>query len=172
LVLMSLEGVSGFLSFPRDEAVTVSDEVANTVESTRARLAKGPVFNLTELPAFLKLGFPTPHLIEGSGLEMNDTWLIHFAGGEGKPGNLTAKVIESSKNRIVVKCIDDTSHLSHWLDWKVAEWSLEPTSSGTKVTLTIRYQRRLDPAWYFKPIERYGVRKAGEYFLSQTFKAP
>ena len=171
LAIMSLEGVTGLLSFPRDEAITVSHEVALSPAEARAVLAKGPQFDLTELPPFLKLGFPAPHRIEGTGLEMGDTWLIHFAGGEGKPGDLKAQVVESSETKIRVACVADTSHISHWLDWKDAEWTIEPSSSGSRVTLTMRYSRLLDPAWYFKPIERYGVRKAGGYFLEQTFKS-
>lgn len=49
---------------------------------------------------------------------------------------------------------------------------LEPITAGTRVTLTIRYRRLLDPAWYFKPAERYGVRKAGQYFLDQIYQTP
>lgn len=170
LVLMSLEGIADFLSFPRDEAITVSREIALPAAAARELLASGPEFALAELPSFLKLGFPAPHRIEGTGLETGDTWLIHFAGGEGKPGDLRAEVVESGPSHIRVACVADTSHIAHWLDWKEAEWIIEPTTNGSRVTLTMRYKRLLDPAWYFKPIERYGVRKAGEYFLDQTFK--
>lgn len=170
LVLMSFEGVSGLLSFPRNEAITVSRDVALPVERARRQLAKGPEFALNELPLFLRHAFPAPQRIEGTGLETGDTWLIHFAGGEGKPGDLRARVVESSANHIRVACVADTSHIAHWLAWKDAEWNIEPTPNGSRVTLTMRYKRLLDPAWYFKPIERYGVRIAGEYFLEQTFK--
>ena len=172
LVLMSLEGISGILSFPRDEAITVSRDVTLTPADARAQLARGPEFVLSELPAFLKLGYPAPHEIEGSGLELGDTWRIHFAGGEGKPGDLTAKVVESGPNHIRVARVKDTGHIAHWLDWQEAEWTIEPAGSGSRVTLTMRYRRLLDPAWYFKPIERHGVKMAGEYFLQQTFKNP
>ncbi len=170
LVLMSLEGVTGLLSFRRDEAITVSRDVAMPPAEARAVLARGPQFALNELPPFLKLGFPAPHRIEGTGLELGDTWLIHFAGGEGKPGDLTAEVVESSDMKIRVACVKDTSHIAHWLDWKEAEWDIEPSDGGSRVTLTMHYVRLLDPAWYFKPIERYGVKIAGAYFLEQTFK--
>ncbi len=170
LVLMSLEGVSESLSFPRDEVVAVSYEVALTPAAARKRLAQGPAFALHELPSFLKLGFPTPRKIQGDGLEVGHRWEIHFAGGEGKPGNLIAEVVESDATHIRVVSKSDTSHIAHWLDWQEAEWQLQPHGNSTTVTLTMRYRRLLDPAWYFKPIERYGVRKAGEYFLEQTFK--
>ena len=134
--------------------------------------ARGPRFVLSELPSFLKLGFPAPHRIDGGGLETGDKWLIHFAGGEGKPGDLSAEVVESGPDHIRVARVADTSHIAHWLDWKDAAWKIEPSGNGSRVTLTMRYRRLLDPAWYFKPIERYGVKKAGEYFLAQTYKAP
>jgi hypothetical protein len=172
LVLMSLEGISGSLSFPRDEAVTVSREVSLSPAVARERLARGPEFVLSQLPAFLKLGFPAPHRIDGNGLESGDKWSIHFAGGEGKPGDLLAEVVASGPTHIRVARVSDTSHIAHWLDWKEAEWTIEPSATGSRVTLTMRYRRLLDPAWYFKPIERYGVKKAGEYFLAQTYQAP
>ncbi len=171
LVLMSMEGTTGLLSFPRDEAVTVSRELPIPPGAAREKLAGGPAFVLGELPPFLKLGFPAPHEIEGDGLETGDRWRIHFAGGEGKPGDLLAEVTESDSGHIRVTRISDTSHIAHWLDWQEAEWKIEPSGRGSRVTLTMRYRRLLDPAWYFKPIERYGVRKAGEYFLDQTYKS-
>lgn len=172
LILMSLEGVTGLLSFPRDETVTVGIDVPMSPTDAKNRLSKGPEFNLSKLPVFLKLGFPAPHRIEGNGLEVGDEWLIHFAGGEGKPGDLRARVKESNDSRIVVENVSDSSHISHWLDWENAEWNIISTNQGSRVFLSMRYRRLLDPAWYFKPFERYGVRLAGEYFLEQTFHRP
>jgi hypothetical protein len=172
LALMSLEGITGLLSFPRDEVVTVSRESSLSPADARKRLARGPEFVLSELPGFLKLGFPSPRRIEGDGVEIGDKWHIHFAGGEGKPGDLTAQVVASGPTHIRVARVSDTSHISHWLDWEEAEWLIEPTGAGSRVTLTMRYRRLLDPAWYFKPIERYGVKQAGEYFLAQTYRTP
>lgn len=169
LVLMSLEGVTGLLSFPRDEVITVAQETSLTPTEARAILALGPEFDADALPGFLRLGFPQPKAITGGGLETGDQWRISFAGGEGKPGDLLAEVTESEPNHILVTRVSDTSHIAHWLDWQDAEWKLEPTTNGTRIILTMRYRRLLDPAWYFKPIEQYGVRKAGEYFLDSTF---
>lgn len=169
LVLMSLEGVTGLLSFPRDEVITVVQETSLTPSEARAILARGPEFDAAALPGFLRLGFPQPKAITGGGLETGDQWRISFAGGEGKPGDLLAEVTESEPNHILVTRVSDTSHIAHWLDWQDAEWKLEPTTNGTRIILTMRYRRLLDPAWYFKPIEQYGVRKAGEYFLDSTF---
>jgi hypothetical protein len=34
------------------------------------------------------------------------------------------------------------------------------------VTWTLSYRRRLDPAFYFAPLERYGVRLAADYLIA------
>lgn len=172
LILMSMEGITGSLSFPRDEEIIITRDLPMPPDKAREQLAKGPEFDLTELPPYLKLGFPSPREIQGTGLDRGDTWRIHFAGGEGKPGDLVAQVVESSPGHIRVTKTSDTSHIAHWLNWQEADWKLEPSTKGTTITLTIRYRRLLDPAWYFKPIQRYGVRNAGNYFIDQTFSSP
>ena len=97
LALMSMEGVTDFLSFPRDETITLSHQTHLPPDQARALLARGPQFDPDRLPGFLKLGFPQPQEITGGGLEKGDQWRIHFAGGEGKPGDLLAEVTESGQ---------------------------------------------------------------------------
>ena len=66
---------------------------------------------------------------------------------------------------------EDGSHIAHWLQWHDGLWELEEAEGGTvRATLTVRYRRLLDPAWYFGPIERHGVRKAAEYFADELFR--
>jgi len=172
IALLSFEGAVKSLSFPREETIIVTQEVAGSTTEAWHQLENGPEFDLKELPGFLQLGFPLPQTIEGQGLELGTQWRIHFAGGEGKPGDLVVEVSESSEDHVVLTCVQDQSHIAHWLDWKQVEWHVKEVSpSSSEVQMTIHYTRLLDPAWYFKPIERYGVRLAGEYFLSQCFPA-
>lgn len=168
LAVTCLEGITETLSFDREEEISTHLETTLSIDEVRAKLANGPQFALEELPVFLKVGFPTPQHIEGGGLQVGNEWKIHFTGGEGSPGDLVMKVTESSPQSLRLKCVKDTSHIAHWLDWKEAIWTLEETPNGTNVTMTLSYDRQLDPAWYFRPTERYGVRKAAEYFLEQT----
>ena len=39
------------------------------------------------------------------------------------------------------------------------------------MTWTLSYRRRLDPAWYFAPLERYGVGLAAGYLI-ETLATP
>ena len=170
IAIMSLEGVSDALSFARDEEVVVKREVSVSPEVVMQKLAEAPSFDLAELPFFLKLGFPAPQEVRGEGIAVGDERVIHFAGGEGKPGDVVVKVVESSANRVVFGLVKDDSHIDHWLGWKTITWEVGMNSGGnTEVSVSMSYVRKLDPAWYFKPVERYGVSKAGEYFIESLF---
>ena len=70
------------------------------------------------------------------------------------------------------RVLSDTSHISHWLTWQEAEVSWSPHAVGsdgaspqTDVRWTLRYERRLDPAWYFAPWERYAVSCAADHLI-------
>ncbi len=117
------------------------------------------------LPHFLRLGFPTPQWIRGSGLELGDRRVIRFAGGEGEPGNLTLEVVERTETMVHFRCIEDETKIAHWLDWKESIVKFTPEAGGTRVRWTLDYDRRLDPAWYFAPMERYAVRLPAEALI-------
>ncbi|MFY9226265.1 MAG: hypothetical protein WAQ98_26545 [Blastocatellia bacterium] len=171
-LIMSLEGISSNLSFSRDEIIVV-EKIVPTDQLTIAKsLSMTPKFN-KELPFYLKLQFPRPVRTVGSGLAFGDQRIIHFAGGEGKPGDLTLSVKESQIYNSVdavsfVKfgVVSDKSAIAHWLAWQEStiEWQAID-STHTKVRWTIKYQRLLDPAWYFGPWERYAVGLSAEYLI-------
>lgn len=169
LLLSSLEGVNALLSFDREETVTIEETYPIGAEEVKSALKRGPNFDLEQLPVFLQLGFPLPQSIDGEGIELGDQWTIHFAGGEGEPGDLVVEVTATTANSIEFSNNSDQSHIAHWLHWRKIKWSWQASGETTSVAMEITYRRDLDPAWYFKPIERYGVTKAGEYFMQQTF---
>ncbi len=170
LAIMSMEGITEALSFDREESVVVTRTVDFQTDQALSMLADQPEFTLSGLPTFLKLGFPLPTEVAGQGIALGDRRTIHFAGGEGEPGDLIVEVTEASNNKIVFSLVEDGSHISHWLTWKTITWEINPTDDGkSEVTITLNYTRELDPAWYFKPIERYGVKKAGEYFIDSVY---
>ena len=42
-----------------------------------------------------------------------------------------------------------------------------PLADGTtQVSLTIRYRRTLDPAWYFGPMQRRAIGESADYLLT------
>ncbi len=163
--LMSLEGVTDKTSFNRDETVNVISHVPRSAQQVEQSLAMTPQFT-GPLPVYLRLRFPLPTEASGEGLAVGDRRVIHFAGGEGHPGDLTLQVTERRPGYVRFRAVSDASKIAHWLAWQETEISWSPSGpNATDVEIQLHYKRLLDPAWYFKPWERYGVGKAGEYLL-------
>ena len=168
LLLMSLEGITESLSFSREETIRVGHETSLSIEQVRTRLAQGPEFDLSQLPLFLKAGFPTPQSIHGQGLALGEVWIIHFQSEHGT-APLTVEVTHATPQQVTFQIIEDETKIGEWLQFHKVEWHFHATPTGTRVEMVLRYDRLLDPAWYFKPVERYGVKKAAEYFMHSTF---
>jgi hypothetical protein len=165
LVPMSLEGVTPGLSFDRAEAVQVSQVVQASPEEVRLALAYSPRIG-APLPMFLRLRFPRPTEAQGTGLQIGAQRIIHFAGGEGRPGDLVLRVAESRPGYVRFEAVSDHSKVAHWLAWKSSEVKWNGVNANeTQVTWTLHFQRRLDPAWYFGPWERYAAGLAAGYLI-------
>lgn len=165
LLPMSIEGSSPRLSFDRNETVAASQVVAAPAAEVERALRRSPRTDLP-LPAYLRMGFPRPTAAWGEALEVGATRTIHFAGGEGHPGDLILRVEERKPGYVRLAAVSDHSKIAHWLDWKSAEIEWTPVDAQhTHVTWTLHFTRRLDPAWYFRPWERYAVRLAAQYLI-------
>lgn len=163
--LMSLEGVAPELSFPREESVSVERVLEARPEEVASALAQSPRLD-RPLPAYFRLGFPRPESVAGGGSALGDACRVHLAGGEGAPGELSLEVIRSEPGLVEWRFVGDTTHVAHWtgLERARVEWS-ELGPGRTRVRWTIDYERRLDPAWYFGPMQRYAARLAGGYLI-------
>jgi hypothetical protein len=165
LLPMSLEGITPGVSFNREETVQVSQVVAASASDVERALSRGPRTDLP-LPLYLRMGFPRPTQAAGSGLEVGATRTIHFAGGEGHPGDLVLRVAESRPGYVRFEAVSDKSKIAHWLDWQSSETEWTPVDvQHTRVSWTLHFERRLDPAWYFGPWERYGTVLAARYLI-------
>jgi hypothetical protein len=162
---MSFEGVTPRLSFSRDVSVTAERVVLGDAASVRETLAESPDID-QPIPIIMQR-FPLPKRSWGHGLKPGDTRGIHFAGGEGAPGDLVMVVTESSAERVVFRAVSDTSKIAHWLSWEsaIVEWT-PIDQSHTRVRWTLNYRRELDPAWYFGPWEHYAVTQAAKFLVT------
>ena len=169
LLPMSLEGTSDRLSFGRSERVEATAVVAGSESEVRERMARSPRVALG-LPVYLKMGFPRPEWAVGDGLAVGDLRTIHFVGGEGMPGDLVMRVtgatVRSARFEVASDGCEGMHSLGHWVKLRESEVRWEAVDAGhTRVTWAIAYDRKLDPAWYFGPWERYGVGLAARYLI-------
>jgi hypothetical protein len=159
----AMEGVVPRFEFPRDAEVTATRIVAAAPAEVERALAAPMRFD-RPLPTFLRLGFPIPGETSGGGLRVGDRRTVEFAHGH-HPGTLAMQVRASAPGRVVFTPVGDDSYITHWLSWRSAEVRWRAVPGGTEVMWTLRYRRRLDPAWYFGPLERYGVGVAAGYLV-------
>lgn len=173
LAVLALEG-AGAYEFPRDNAVSVTRAVAVSPETYRQALA-GPVEFGAPEALFLKIPFPRPQQVTGTGLDLGDRRHITFnprrslgIGAPAKPRSMDLVVAVSEPGRVVFEVERDTT-LARWLRLSSAEVRWHATGDRrTEVTWTLRYRRTFDPGWYFGPLQSYGMTQAAGY-LADTF---
>jgi hypothetical protein len=167
MIPLCLEGVVPQLTFPRGQTVEATQIVEGTIDDVQRSLTIGPRVH-TQLPRFLRIGFPRPLAASGEGLNQGDLRIIHFAGAEGDPpGDLAMRVEESRPGYVRFSAVSDTSKLTQWIRWRssVVSWR-SVDASHTEVRWQITFDRQLDPAWYFTPWERMAVRQAASFLIT------
>ncbi len=166
LVPLCMEGVVPKLTFDRAQSVQASRMVNAPSTLVEESLAQSPRID-TPIPLPFRVGFPEPLQAYGDGLAVGATRTIHFAGAEGDPpGDLVMRVAERRPGYARFETVSDGSKLTQWLQWKSSEVEWQPMGKGqTQVTWRIRFDRELDPAWYFTPWERIVVSEAARWLI-------
>ncbi|MER5866793.1 hypothetical protein [Kitasatospora sp. NPDC002040] len=172
LGLAVLTGVNGTTT--PDSTVSVTRTLSVTPDQFEAALAAPPVFG-TPRPVFLKVPFPRPQQVTGSGLAVGDGRLIAFnprkslgIGATPTQRSMTLRVAEHEQGRVLFR-IEQDSTTARWLNFKTSQVSWTPTADGgTRVTWQLGYERTYNPGWYFGPIQSYGMEQAANY-LADTF---
>jgi hypothetical protein len=172
---MSLEGVTELTTINRNESVSDTRIVGASADAVARALLDAPRFDRAR-PLLLRGGFPSPIATRVERAPGETHWIITMRGGEmllsgmePRTGDLTLTLEESRPGLVRWRAISDTSHMTHFLQWReiVVRW--EPVDAATtRVTWTLGYQRGLDPAWYFGPLERYAARLAAGYLIDSV----
>ena len=170
VLLLSLEGISPHTTFNRSEIVTHSITVSKSVGELKQNLQK-PLTFTGERNWFLKL-FPLPSNVALGSLNEGDVhrldftyWRWFFA--HKHEGSLYVKIKNVSEDHIITEITKNTSFYSRYLDIKNTRIDFDTLADGkTKVTLHIAYERKLDPYWYFGPMQNFAMQKAAEVILT------
>lgn len=163
-LILSFEGTSQYFQIEREN--TISTKQLTKLSSSEILERLGSNRQITELPLLLSYGFPKPVSITGNGNNIDNIREIYFSGGEGLPGIATFKIVKRTQNLVKFQLVNDHSHISHWLEWNSATISwVELVTGETAVTWSIEYTRKLDPAWYFSPLQKIAVETAAETLL-------
>ena len=170
VAVISLEGLTDTTSFPREEVITRTHLLNLTPDQIHANLAR-PVHLEEGRSKFLAL-FPLPDRIDAPSFAQGQTHTAHFTyrrwGFTNVHRGETQLLIKTVKPLLVeTEVTKNTSYFSHYLTIHGTRIEMQPRADGTtEVSLTIRYRRDLDPAWYFGPMQRRAVRESADYLLN------
>lgn len=150
LSVFSLEGHPHSFAFPSGNESFASYHVDATPDQVWRAMeqATSPDF---PLPSILSV-FPQPtKVVTDEGTALGATRKVAFQGREGM-GFLTFKVVERTNAIAVFKALSDTSPYAGWVAHKRLIYKILPEGSGTRLTVSLEYDRLLAPAWFFSPM--------------------
>lgn len=149
LALASAEGISDSLTFDTTNAATAEFTIDAPADRVWAvmQTATSPDF---PLPAILA-SLPQPVAVPtDEGTDPGALRVVAFAGREGA-GTLRLRVSERTPTTAVFDVISDTTPYRSWISYQRLVYEVIPDGDQTQLTVTLHYERRLSPAWFFEP---------------------
>lgn len=115
-----------------------------------------------EKPFLMHIGLPIPVrcVLEGSGRGAKRTCYFDH-------GYIRETVVEWSPPYVMLLSIDRTNMPGrHWLGFENARYDLRREGGETVLTRSTTIVSYLYPAWYWEPLERWGVQSEHDYIFS------
>ncbi len=183
----SLDNIFKVSAFPVLILLLVSEGMipATTVErtSTATFVADSPL-SITELQTnmaapisfssdrhwFLRL-FPLPDSVEAGSLGEGDVHHMNFTykrwvWTNTHKGQMDVTITKVTPQHIQTKITRNDSYLNNYMEIDGTDVRFTPLAGGgTRVALTVRYERLLDPAWYFGPMQNLAAKQSAKQFL-------
>ena len=171
MIIASLEGTTPEFTFNRYNEVSYSQVVDLDIDTIKAKIENPIQFQgnrhwiLSIFPMPTYVG--TVNLAKGHVRKYDFVYHRWFVTNT-KVGSLDV-IFEKVSDRHIKTKIKDTSYIKGYLALHGTEFELEPINERqTRVTLTVSFDRMLDPIWYYQPLERFAVEKGIKYFLNEV----
>ncbi len=161
LLLMSTEGVTDFTTLERNNTVIRTQVIEGSLQEVKQRLGSNRTVPATD--GLLAKLFPKPDTLYAEGLAVGDKhWsevsYFKWVYWNEKRGRVQYEVVEHEARSVRFKLNFDDSYLNSYLDWGDTVVMFEPLSDRrTRVIWQVNFERKLDPAWYVQPLQRYAV---------------
>lgn len=171
IAILSLEGTSESTTFERLNTATASATTSHSPELLLQNLARP--FVLAESDHWMLGLFPMPHTIEAGSLQVGDIHRVHtryhrWFVTNTHEGQIALRIDAVTPRSVSASFIRDTSYFSSYVRLIGSEVNLETDANGlTHVSITVSYERRLDPAWYFQPIQQYAIQTMAAHLIEE-----
>ncbi len=172
IALLAIEGLSPSTSFERQNQVTRSVVVNASIDQLKANMAAE--INLSDRRHWFLSIFPLPVDIQAGTLNPGDVHKLDFIYKRWfftniDQGEFHLRIDEVSDTHVKTSVTRNTSYLAKYLDIQGTEVQFNTISENqTEIALTIHYERLLDPAWYFGPMQKFAVSQSADYLVNQV----
>jgi hypothetical protein len=169
VAVLAAEGLTGATTVPRYNEATYTQIVPGSIAALQANMAR-PVRFEAKRHWFLWL-FPMPTRVQAASLKPGDVHRLHFVYKRWffaniQQGDMAIRIAEVGPARIRTQIVENESYLSHYMKIDGTEVRFRDAGGGrTLVSLTVKYHRLLDPAWYFGPMEQFAARQSARYLI-------
>ncbi|WGI21677.1 hypothetical protein [Amylibacter sp. IMCC11727] len=169
VAVLSLEGMFPSTSLPRKAEVTHVAVVDGTIAQLKANMANPIVFQ-KDRNWFLSI-FPLPVSVDAGSLTAGDVHTLDFVYKRWfytniHKGTFALEISDVGADFVRTKVVKNTSYLASYVQIDGTEVRFRELDDGqTEVALTIHYHRKLDPAWYFGPMQSYAFDKSAAYLI-------
>lgn len=173
VLILSMEGVGNFNAWGSDRETQVNRTAV--LDLTSAQIHANIIdhnYPAAGRSRFLAL-FPRPIAVDAKSVAVGAKHTAHMeyrrwglANINVHRGTTVMEFTESTPTRLRARFIHDDSYLSHYMNFETWALDMTPLATGqTQVTITISYDRKLAPSWYFGPLQKKAVGDGLEYAL-------
>lgn len=172
VLVLAVEGLTPATTPSRTATATWSTIADADPATLQANMAKPIVFPPRGFHFFSM--FPLPDQIHSGSLVAGDVHRLRFTYKKWFLANysrgwLHLRIDQVSPRHIRTKVIRNDAYLSHYMEIDGTDVWFDPLPDGrTRVTLTIRYRRLLDPAWYFAPMQQLAAEQSARYLVQSV----
>lgn len=172
VLMLASEGLHPSTTVQRDKTATFVMVTDQSVVQLKANMA-APIVFPAKRNWFLRL-FPIPDKVQTGTLVAGDVHNLHFTYkkwifGNYKSGDMDIRISVVDPLHIQTEILRNTSYFSHYTKIHGTDVYFTPLPGGqTQVSLTIKYTRLLDPAWYFGPMQDYATKQSAKYLVENV----
>ena len=86
-------------------------------------------------------------------------------------GDMALRIAEVGPAHIRTEIVQNTSYLSHYMRIEGTDVRFRDLGDGrTRVALTVKYRRLLDPYWYFGPLQQFAATQSAKYLIDSIIR--
>ncbi|NSX55459.1 hypothetical protein [Parasulfitobacter algicola] len=173
---LSLEGTIPALTAPRENQVTHTVTVDASIAAIKAHMAQ-PIQFEKPRPLLISV-FPKPTDIKAGTLNQGDVHEMTFVYRRWfftnvHTGQMHLRLDEVGDHHIRTSITRNDSYLSGYMSIDGTRVDFTERADGkTDVSLTLYYERKLDPVWYFGPLQQAAMAQSAKYLIETVIVPP